>query len=196
MIRINLLPFRAARKKENIRRQISVFALCFIFVIVVAVYWNIHLGGQIDDLKTKVEETKKEVAKYTKITKQIARIKKQLQLLRQKTQVIEKLQRNRFQPVKLLDTMSTKVVAKRMWFSGFKEKGRKVNINGIALDNRTVADFMTRLQGTGLFQSVKLKKIQKHVIKGAKLKKFQVTCTKKGAKKPKKKKKPKGRKKK
>jgi len=27
MIRINLLPFRAARKKENIRRQISVFVL-------------------------------------------------------------------------------------------------------------------------------------------------------------------------
>jgi type IV pilus assembly protein PilN len=25
MIRINLLPFRAARKRENIRRQISVY---------------------------------------------------------------------------------------------------------------------------------------------------------------------------
>ena len=194
MIRINLLPFRAARKKENIRRQISVFALCFIFVVIVAFYWNIRLSGQIDDLKTKVETTKKEVAKYTKITKQIARIKKKLRLLKQKIRVIKKLQRNRFQPVKLLDTMSDKVVAKRMWFSGFQEKGKKVNINGIALDNRTVADFMTRLQGTGLFQSVKLKKIQKHVIKGAKLKKFQVVCTKKSPKP--KKKKPKGKKKK
>ena len=27
MIRINLLPFRAARKKENIRRQLTIFAL-------------------------------------------------------------------------------------------------------------------------------------------------------------------------
>lgn len=193
MIRINLLPFRAARKKENIRRQISVFALCFIFVIIVAFYWNIRLGNQIDDLKTKVAATKKEVAKYTKITKQIARIKRQLRLLRQKTRVIRKLERNRFQPVKLLDTMSAKVVVKRMWFTGFEEKGRRVNINGIALDNRTVADFMTRLQGTGLFQSVKLNKIQKHVIKGAKLKRFRVTCIKKGPKRPKKKKRPRGR---
>ena len=195
MIRINLLPFRAARKKENIRRQISVFALCFIFVIIVAFYWNIRLGNQINDLKAKVETTKKEVAKYEKITKQIARIKKQLRLLQQKTRVIRILERNRFEPVKLLDTMSAKVVAKRMWFSGFEEKGNKVNINGIALDNRTVADFMTRLQGTGLFQSVKLNKIQKHVIKGANLKKFRVTCTKKSPKQPKKKKGPKGKKK-
>jgi type IV pilus assembly protein PilN len=196
MIRINLLPFRAARKKENIRRQISVFALCLIFVIIVAIYWNIRLGNQITDLKTRVAATKKEVAKYTKITKQIARIKKQLKLLKQKTRIIKVLERNRFEPVKLLDTMSDKVVAKRMWFSGFQEKGKKVNINGIALDNRTVADFMTRLQGTGLFQSVKLKKIQKHVIKGAKLKKFQVSCTKKSSEKPKKKKKPRGKRKK
>ena len=35
MIRINLLPFRAARRKENIRRQVSVFLLMIIFALTV-----------------------------------------------------------------------------------------------------------------------------------------------------------------
>lgn len=193
MIRINLLPFRAARKKENIRRQISVFALTFIFFIIAAVAWNMRLAAKIDDLNKSVETTKKEVAKYKKITAKIKKIKKQLQVLQKKTQVINKLQRNRFEPVKLLDTMSDKVIAKRMWFNGFQNLGRKVQINGIALDNRTVADFMTRLEGTGMFGTVRLQKIQKQVVKKSSLKKFQITCLKKG---PAKKKKSKGKKKK
>ena len=56
-----------------------------------------------------------------------------------------------------------------------------MTINGIALDNKTVADFMTRLEGTGMFSSVQLKKIQMTVIKNANLKKFQIECTQKGA---------------
>ena len=143
MIRINLLPFRAARKKENIRRQISVFALTFAFFIIAAFAWNMRLSAKVNNLNAQVESTKKEVAKYRKITRKIQQIKKQLRVLQRKTQVINMLQRDRFEPVYLLNTMSDKVITKRMWFTGFQNTGRKVQINGIALDNRTVADFMT-----------------------------------------------------
>ena len=193
MIRINLLPFRAARKKENIRRQLSVFALTFVFFIIAAFAWNMRLGAKIDDLNTAVENTRKEVAKYKKITAKIKRIKKQLAILKKKTQVINKLERNRFDSVKLLETMSDKVIAKRMWFTEFQNKGRNVQIKGIALDNRTVADFMTRLEGTGMFGKVRLKRIKKKVYKKSSLKEFDVIAAKKGTQT---KKKPSGKKKK
>ncbi|MEN8806411.1 MAG: PilN domain-containing protein [Desulfobacterales bacterium] len=178
MIRINLLPFRAARKKENIRRQISVFLLSFFLMLAVLIYYNIHLGGQIKDLKTDVDATKNEVAKYQKITKQIEEIKKKLAILEKKTEVIRKLETNRFEPVEMLDNMSRKIIANRMWFTSFNDKPQNVKIDGIALDNKTVADFMTRLEGTGLFGSVRLQTIQKHVVKGSGLKKFSITCSK------------------
>lgn len=184
MIRINLLPFRAARKKENIRRQISIFLLCFAFVVVVGMYWNTHLGGRIDTLKEKVSDTKKEVAKYKKINQKIDEIKRKLKVLEQKTAVIDELEKNRFAPVTMLDTMSMKVIAKRMWFTSFEDKGTNIKITGIALDNKTIADFMTRLEGTGLFANVKLNQIQKQVMKGSALKKFDITSTKKGLNKP------------
>ncbi|MGD8970892.1 MAG: pilus assembly protein PilN, partial [Desulfobacterales bacterium] len=102
MIRINLLPFRAARKKENIRRQFSVFLLSFFLMLAVLIYYNIHLGGQIKDLKTDVDATKNEVAKFQKITKQIEEIKQKLAILEKKTEVIRKLETNRFEPVEML----------------------------------------------------------------------------------------------
>ena len=178
MIRINLLPFRAARKKENIRRQISVFFLSFFLMLAVLIYYNIHLGGQIKDLKTDVDATKTEVAKFQKITKQIEEIKQKLAILEKKTEVIRTLETNRFEPVEMLDNMSGKIIANRMWFTSFNDRPQNVQIDGIALDNKTVADFMTRLEGTGLFGSVRLQTIQKHVVKGSGLKKFSITCSK------------------
>lgn len=191
MIRINLLPFRAARKKENIRRQVSIFFLFFGFVLATLLYFNfIYLDGKRTKLKTAVDQTQKDVKKYKKITKEIQSIKKKLAVLKKKTGVIKELEKNRFEPVNLLDIMTKKVIAKRMWFTRFQTKKNQVNITGIALDNKTVADFMTRLEGTGLFVSVKLSKIQKKVIKGSSLKSFQIVCTKpQAAKKSKKKKK-------
>lgn len=178
MIRINLLPFRAARKKENIRRQISVFFLSFFLMLAVLIYYNIHLGGRIKDLKTNVDVTKKEVAKFQKITEQIEEIKKMLAILEKKTEVIRKLETNRFEPVQLLENMSDKIIANRMWFTSFDDRPQNVQIDGIALDNKTVADFMTRLEGTGLFGSVRLQTIEKQVVKGSGLKKFSITCSK------------------
>jgi type IV pilus assembly protein PilN len=189
MIRINLLPFRAARKKENIRRQVSIFFLFFGFVIAVLFYVHFTLGGKITKLQTTVDQTQKEVKKYKKITKEIQNIKKKLAVLKRKTGVIKKLEKNRFEPVNLLEIMTQKVIAKRMWFTKFQTKANRVRIWGIALDNKTVADFMTRLEGTGLFTSVKLSKIQKKMIKGSSLKSFQIVCTKPQAEKSKKKKK-------
>jgi len=136
------------------------------------------LGGRIKDLKTDVNTTKIEVAKFQKITKQIEDIKKKLAVLEKKTEVIRKLETNRFEPVEMLDNMSGKIIANRMWFTSFNDEPQNVRIDGIALDNKTIADFMTRLEGTGLFGSVRLQTIQKHVVKGSGLKKFSITCSK------------------
>lgn len=182
MIRINLLPFRAARKKENIRRQISIFLLLTFFIAIVLVYYNLNLSRKITRLTHEVAETQKEVARYKKITKQIDEIKKKLAILRQKRTVIEKLELNRFEPVNLLDTMSMRIIPERMWFTKFESKGNNVNIYGIAMDNTTVADFMVKLEGSGLFNSVKLKTIKKYKApkenEGAILKSFQISCGK------------------
>jgi type IV pilus assembly protein PilN len=188
MIRINLLPFRAARKKENIRRQVSVFLLSLIFVILVLFAGNYYLGSKVKGLKKDIDTANAELKKYNDINKEIARIKKTLENLRKKMDVINRLELDRHAPVRLLDTMTQMIVAKRMWFTRLEEKGNTIKIDGIAMDNKTVADFMVRLQNCGLFSSVNLKTLKHKEFEGNNLKTFQVNCVKIPTSKPAKKK--------
>ena len=47
MIRINLLPFRDARKKENVRRQVSYFVLCLVLLGSLAAAVHAGLSGDL-----------------------------------------------------------------------------------------------------------------------------------------------------
>jgi len=182
MIRINLLPFRAARKKENVRRQISVFLLSFALIIIAVVYWNIWLGNRLTKLKARNQDTIVQIAKYEKINQEIAQIKKALSNLEQKIKVIETLEGGRKDAANLMESMTEMVVKERMWFTSLNVQGGNIAIHGIALDERTIVDFMRNLEGngTGPYTNVTLKSIQQEQIKGKdlNLKSFNVTMTK------------------
>lgn len=177
MIRINLLPFRVARKKENIRRQISIFLLSFLLVTLIMIYYNMRLNIKIQDLNTRTNKVTKELAQYNKINNEIKSIKEKLELLAKKTDVIKNLELSREDAVRLLDAMTEMVVEKRMWLNILETKEKTVNINGVALDNKTVADFMTRLEDSKLFKKVELKTTkQQKFKKSINLKSFEITC--------------------
>lgn len=184
MIRINLLPFRAARKKENIRRQVSIFLLSLILVLSILFVVNYGLSFMVGNLKSDIAKANAELQKYNEINQEIARIKKTLENLQKKMDVINRLELNRHAPVRLLDTLNQVLVPKRMWFTRLEEKDTNVKIDGIALDNKTVADFMVRLQGCGLFKSVNLKTLKQQEYEGNNLMSFQISCTKTPIEKP------------
>ncbi len=195
MIRINLLPYRATQKKENIRRQISIFVLTVIMVVGILAYYNQSLNNDIDALNTQIKNTKSMLAQVEKQAQKVDEIKKAFETLKQKTNVIKSLETNRKISVQLLDNMTTLVAekvstsqseasadsdskpAKRLWFTNFRENGDDINIQGIALDNKTIADFMTRLEASTLFLNVNLRAIKQQTISELNLKNFEIICT-------------------
>jgi type IV pilus assembly protein PilN len=179
MIRINLLPFRSTRKKENIRRQLSIFVLSLILAVVAIFGVNFFLGSQIDDLDRRITTTQAELEKYEKINKEIEEIKKKLDNLNKKLAVIRDLEANRYEPVRLLDTLSQVMIEKRMWYTGLDMKTDLVNISGVAMDDKTVADFMLRLEGSGLFSAVNLKTLKQVEVQKTTVKSFEIACHKK-----------------
>jgi type IV pilus assembly protein PilN len=185
MIRINLLPFRAARKKENVRRQVSVFLLSLVLVTILAVIVHVWFNNRIDRLNERIASTKAQVAKYNKINAEIAEIKQKLAVLDKKIEVIQTLDMNRKAPVRVLDSMTQLLVANRMWFTRMDYNDEAIKLDGIALDNQTVADFMTRVQEFPDYQEVKLASIkqERYKNKDLNLKRFGVTF-KKAAPKP------------
>lgn len=205
MIRINLLPYRESRKKESILRQINIFLGVFFIVFVILLYYSIWLGKKIDDLNTKIKNTKIMLTQAETKSKKVDQIKKELEKLGHKTDVIKSIETNRRAPVILLENM-TKMVAektsiltpdasadtdnkpvKRLWFTSFEASGEKVNIKGIALDNKTIADFMSRLEESKLYTNVNLKTITQQKVDKLNLKQFQIDCEKSSLKNPEKK---------
>ena len=179
MIRINLLPFRSTRKKENIRRQLSVFVLSVILTVIGLFGVNLFLDSRVDELKQRIGSTKAELEKYDKINKEIAEIKKKLDNLNKKMAVIRELEVSRYDPVRLMETINQVLVEKRMWLTALKYSTRDVSVSGLALDDKTVADFMLRLEGCGLYSKVDLKGLKQVEIQKTQVKSFEVSCVRK-----------------
>ena len=179
MIRINLLPFRSVRRIENIRQQTIVSVLSFIIVAVGLYWYQGVLGGKVIALDAEVQHTKQEVERLKKKVDEINEIKQILEVLNKKIAVINNLEMGRRGAAILLENMTRTVIPNRMWVTNFAEKGARLEIQGIALDNKTVADFMTRLETA--YAGVKLKNLKLISMRKVDLKSFDISCKKRPA---------------
>ncbi len=179
MIRINLLPFRVARKKENIRRQISIFLLSIVLTLVALYGYTQMVNKKIETVKDQIKQVDQQIAKYKEKATRVKKIKKDLVLLEEKLEIVGSLQKQRDKQLVLFDTMTGLIIPGRMWLQSFKTSDKSVVIKGIAFDNPTIADFMEKLENSPLFDKVDLKTAQMKKFKGdAMLKSFELLCRK------------------
>ncbi len=161
MIRINLLPVREWRKKEILRQQISIFFLSLVLVVVGCLAVGITLQAKVSAAReayAKLEERKKQLDYVEKTIKDLQAKSKEID---NKFATIEELQRGRTLTLEILDYISSVIPGERMWISKVDLKGNRLVLTGFALDNHTVAFFMSRLESFKLFKTVTLTSIAK-----------------------------------
>lgn len=180
MIKINLLPFRLARKKENIRRQVSIFFLLIVFTLVLLAWYTMGIDQKIARKKVEIIQVKAQIALYREKANRVTEIKKKLKLLEDKLKIVGSLKEKRKEQLALLEEMSDKIIPERMWIESLKADSSHVAIKGVAFDNPTIADFMRNLEDSAIFSGVDLKrsKIQKFQ-DNIMLKSFELLCRKK-----------------
>ncbi len=178
MIKINLFPFRAARIKENIRRQVTVYLLSVIFLIAVMSYYFIDLNGKVKSLRRDQDAKENELATFKDTNIKIAELKKTIAEVEVKLKTIKGLEKGKTGPVKLLDDIATSVPRDKLWLTTLKEQGGTLTLVGTAMDNETVADFMNRLDSTESLTSVQLVRTRQKKVKELKLnlKDFELSC--------------------
>ncbi len=175
MIRINLLPVRAAQKKARLRGQLVVLVLSLVVTCLIC-------GGLYTTVAVKISAEKKEIAK---IDKELMRLKKTLGEVAQfkklqkefqgKLDVLAKLKEQKAGPVHLLDELS-RVLPDKLWLSSVKESGGGVSIKGVGLNEETVASFMRDLEASPYYQGVELKVTEQTIQGSLKLQKFDISC--------------------
>jgi len=128
LIRINLLPIRAFKRRENIRLQISSFLLSVVFVVLALGFFYFDRGQVVDEQLVKKEKVKKrwevQLAKEEKLKEQ----KETMDVLEQRIDLIIKLIIQRSGPVRLLDEVINSTPNNEIWLTEWSQTMEKIKV--------------------------------------------------------------------
>ena len=172
MIRINLV--RGKRKK---RRELSVgsawIALPLVF-LVGTIYFHTTVSGRISKLGADIVKANADIARLKNEIGEVEKFKARKAELQKKVDIISNLQKGRSGPVRYFDALSA-AIPEKCWIDTLGVKDQKVTLTGVALNNYTIANFMTALGQTGRFRDVVLGAAEQTTVAGMRLVKFNLT---------------------
>ncbi len=175
MIRINLLPVRAAQKKERIRSQLSIFLLCLILVFIGCGALYAQKRAEINDTKNEISNINNKNNALKKKIGEVRNFETKKSELEQKLNVLYSLKENKSGPVHLLDELSS-ALPENLWMTKFVEKNGVITLSGVADTEYTVATFMKNLEASPYYQNVELSVTEQSKISETKMQKFTLIC--------------------
>jgi type IV pilus assembly protein PilN len=175
MIKINLLLARKEKKKVGLRKEFIVLILSVVLLLAVLALVQWRLEKEKGDTLTQISNTKKEIAYYKSLTTEVVKAKEAQKTLQDKLNVIISLRKQKGGPAKVLDELSIDKPEK-IHLESLKKEGSKLGIEGIALDDETIANFMTNLRKSKLFKNIDLIVSEQVEQSKIKLKRFILSC--------------------
>jgi type IV pilus assembly protein PilN len=176
MIKINLLIAREERKKQSIRKEATIFVLVIglVLVLIVLVQWM--SSRQREEIVTQIRNAEAELKRLEIVKREINKAKTNKKILQEKLNIIKSLNTNRTRPIEIMSLVASKIPDK-MWLNSLDKKNQKVTLQGVALDDETIANFMKKLQQAKIFTAVRLVVTERVTIQKLNLKKFTMICT-------------------
>jgi len=159
MIRINLISWRRTtgfRQESDARQQAVVAAGLLILTIGICVYYGGALDRRIETLQIGKQEKQKQVALLQEKLKQVQDFEQRKKLLEDKNRIIDQLERSRSGPVRVLDHVSQSLEPVKVWLVRLGLKENAIEIEGRALTNDDVVEFVNNLRRTDYFTNVRL----------------------------------------
>ncbi len=175
MIRINLLPVRAKKKRNTSIYQLVAMSSALLVALVVAFTVVAVFDGKIEQRNATVAKNADEIKRLQTIIGEVNELDKQKQRLLNQLAVIHRLEKGKRGPVRVMDEMSSSI-PKRVWITSFREQGGSLSLTGSAIDNADISEFMRALQKTPYFTEINLKFTQADVKDGATVYNFEIGC--------------------
>lgn len=159
MAKINLLPWREAYRAEKKKEFVTLLGMVLIFAAVVAFGWDRVVNSQIDSQVSRNQLLKTEIAKLDKQVKEIDELTKRRQNLLDRIKVIQEVQGNRPEIVKIYDEF-VRAVPDGVYFTQMVRKGESISLVGLAKSNSRVSVLMRRLDASYKFTEPNLTKVE------------------------------------
>ena len=148
MARINLLPWRAERRKARqkefgVMLGLAALAGILLTLLIVTIY-----NGRIAGQEARNQYLRDEITKVDAQIKEIDELDKKKSKLLARKEVIEQLQSNRSQMVHLFDSL-VRTIPDGVTLTSIKQEGEILTLNGRSQSNARVSTYMRNLEGSG-----------------------------------------------
>jgi len=175
MIKVNLLLTRKEKKKVGIRKEFIVIIISFILLLLAFALIQWKTNQDKEGLLEQISTTKKEISYYKNLITEVNQAKESQKAFQDKLNVINSLRKGKASPARVLDEISA-LKPDKIQLESLRKDGARLGIEGIALDDETVANFMTNLRKSKIFKSVDLIVSEQIEQSKIKLKKFVLSC--------------------
>jgi type IV pilus assembly protein PilN len=148
MARINLLPWRAERRKLRQKEFVSMLGLAAIVAVLVSFLIVMYFNGQLEGQQNRNAYLREQIVIVDKQILEIEELDKKKANLLARKQVIEQLQASRSQMVHLFDEL-VRTIPEGVRLSSIKQSGQTLTLEGLAQSNARVSSYMRNLEESG-----------------------------------------------
>lgn len=148
MARINLLPWRAERRKSRQKEFAGMLGLSALAGVLVAFLVYSYYGGRVSGQTERNDFLRGEIAKVDGQIKEIDELDQKKSKLLARKEVIEQLQSNRSQMVHLFDSL-VRTIPDGVTLTAIKQEGEILTLSGRSQSNARVSTYMRNLESSG-----------------------------------------------
>lgn len=176
MIRINLIPYRDARRRRQILEHVAYFIAVLVLSVVLIMGAHTISSMQLSSLQ---EETAELTAQNKVLKEKIGKIE-HLDALRaeveRKLEIVDRLQEGRFHSLTTLHEIA-QLIPRNVWLTSIADNTTEIALVGKAESNKAVANFMRQLDQSPIFSNVKLLAINRIDSGGIPVRQFSINLS-------------------
>lgn len=159
MAHINLLPWRAERRKQREKEFFIQLGAAFAAALVCLFIWGFWMGMRIDNQNERNTYLQSEIKQLDLRIAKIKDLEQVRQRLLARKQIIEQLQANRSQMVHLFDEL-VGTIPSSVRLTGLKQDGDSMTLDGVAQSNSSVAEYMRNIEASPWMGHVDLRQTE------------------------------------
>ncbi len=171
MIRINLLPHRAHKRKARQVQFVAFSVISLLLGTLVVGFVHTYISSEISYQERRNEYLKQEIEILNKQIAEINKLREQTESLLARKTVVENLQTTRSDVVHLMDQM-LRILPDGVYLKSLKQSDRRINLIGYAQSNARVSTLMRAIDSSPWLESSALVEIHATTANGARMSEF------------------------
>ena len=140
MIKINLLPVKASRRQDQVKRELILANIGLVGLLALCGVGYMMVASEVSELKAENSQLQKDIENLKAIVSRVEEVDELKKDLQTKLDVIAGLKANKQGPVRMLDELSSATPEKLSVRELTEVRGR-VTLTGLAVSNEVISQF-------------------------------------------------------